>query len=98
VKPSDDAIVLAFFLRCYPAYGSGEGWLIADEVRGALGALGFRPSVQMIAGALGRLCREDLPMIERQKASWETYWSYRVTRYGRTQLANHFPRLRVTNA
>lgn len=81
--PSDDMIVLAALLE-------GQEWRQAEDIASTLRRLGFEISPQKMVGQLKRLAAEDLPMIEGRLGVWQRINEYRVTRYGRTQLSNHF--------
>lgn len=85
-RPSDDAIVIALL-------STGRQWLYAAELRGVLARFGWQLQTQAVAAWLGRLSREDSPMVERRQL-WESDFEYRVTCFGRTQAANRFPGLR----
>lgn len=87
LKPSDDAIVLAMGLLGERAMDSGL--MYADEIRGCLHKLGFEATTQQVAAWLGRLSREDTPMVQAVTAH-DHCWRWRLTRFGATQLGNHF--------
>lgn len=93
MKPTDDLIVLAMVGLGDRGLTDGD-WYVADEVRSAFVRLGFNPRAQQVAAWLGRLSREDSPMVERRKAYFDEL-QYRVTRFGLTQIHNHFPGLRA---
>lgn len=88
-RPSELAITLAALPG---GFGSREGWMYADEVRGRLGLLGFAPTAQQVAAWLGRMSRVDAPWVEvREHYGFK---QYRVTRFGRTDIANRIPACR----
>ena len=85
--PSDEMIVLALGLE-------GGEWRAAEDIASTLRRLGFVISPQKMAGSLKRLCAEALPMVEaKADEAWRLNF-YRVTRFGDSQLGNHFPRTR----
>ncbi len=75
-------------------YVADGGWLHADQVRAQLRLFGFDATAQQLAAWLGRMSRVDAPWVERRR-DFAGYWQYRVTPYGRTDIENNLPALRV---
>lgn len=91
-RPSELAITLAVLPR---RYSNPSGWMTADEVRGGLKLLGFECSSQFVAAALARMARTEAPWVERREDVWGGPWQYRITRFGRNDIDNRLPKLRV---
>lgn len=87
MAPTELAITLAVFTHRH----SGEGWVLADEIRGRLKLLGFDCTTQQVAAYLARMARTDAPWVERRRCRWYDQWEYRVTRYGETDIQNRLP-------
>lgn len=66
-----------------------DGWLTADQVAHRLVLLGHAVSAQQAASWLGRMSRADMPWVEVRDRYG--YREYRVTRFGRTDVANRLP-------
>lgn len=77
-RPTDDTLALV-------AYLLGREWLAADEIRHALGRLGFKvPSSQWVASHLTAMTKEDSPRFE------SGFREYRVTSWAVTGLSNQW--------
>lgn len=90
MKPSDDMVLLAMLLDAgrHPC---------ADEVRSTLRRFGVEMTAQQVAATLNRLSREETPTIQASPMHGTSRIKvYELTRFGRTQLSNHWPRLRPT--
>jgi hypothetical protein len=81
-KPTDDTIALVAFL-------SGGDWMAADEIRHAIGRLGFRrPTSQWVVSRLNLMVKESAPRFERREVG--NYCEYSVTGCAHNGLSNEW--------
>lgn len=81
-KPTDDTIALVAFL-------SGGDWMAADEIRHAIGKLGFRtPTSQWVVARLNLMVAESARRFERR--SVHNYSEYRITQWAHNGLSNEW--------
>lgn len=90
-RPTELAITLAALPNRYDI----DGWTYADNVAHRLRDLGFDVSAQRVAAWLLRMSKVDAPWVETQESPWGAPRRYRVTRYGRCDIENKIPKLRV---
>jgi len=87
-KPTDDTIALVAFLLGRGAEWQ-DRWFYADEIRAAIGKLGFRqPTIQWVTARLIAMTKEDAPRFERRTKSYCD--EYRVTHWAATGLSNNW--------
>lgn len=95
-RPSELTVTLAC-LRAARDWSPGAGWVVADQVRGALDHdFGIDATTQQVAAWLNRMARAECPWVEVLGTSYVVA-EYRVTRYGKTDIENKIPALRVTD-
>lgn len=92
-RPSELAITLAAIPSRWAPPSTDGGWVFADEIRARLHLLGFDATTQQVAAWLGRMSRVQCPWIERCD-NWGDL-QYRVTRYGKTDVDNRLPGVRL---
>jgi hypothetical protein len=90
-KPSELAITLAALSH---RHAMEPGWLYASQIVANLQLFGFDVSSRALSATLARMCRVDAPWLERRRSPFNDY-QYNVTRFGRNDIDNKLPRLRV---
>jgi hypothetical protein len=87
-KPTELAITLAALTPRY------DEWLYASQIVTNLGLLGFDVTSRALASTLARMCRTDAPWLERRRSPFQDF-EYRITRWGRNDVNNRFPGVRL---